>query len=72
MFTRGKIVPQTSPPFRVPAQGSQHSYFDRILYLAYIIIILLARSKSAATKMFEIKYEKKIQALQNVNRGRSR
>jgi len=47
-----------SPPFRVPTQGSHHSYFVHILYLAYITIISLACSKSAATKMFEIKYEK--------------
>ena len=45
-------------PFRVPTRGFHHSYFVHMLYLAYITIILLARSKSAAAKMFEIKYIK--------------
>jgi len=43
-------------PFRVPTRGFHHSYFIHMLYLAYITIILLARSKSAAAKIFEIKY----------------
>jgi len=58
MLARGKPLPQASSPFRVPTQGSRHSYVVHMLYLAYINMILLACSKSAATKMFEIKYEK--------------
>jgi hypothetical protein len=57
MPTRGKSLPQASSPFRIPAQGPHHSYFVCMFYLAYINIILLARSKSAATKMFKIKYK---------------
>jgi len=41
-------------PSQVPTGGFHHSYFVHIFYLAYINIILLARSKSAATKMFEL------------------
>ena len=43
MFARGK-----------PTQGSLRLYFVRIFYLAYIIIIFLASSKSVRTKMSEI------------------
>jgi len=45
-------------PFRVPAQGSHQSYFVHMFYLAYINIILLARSKSVTAKMLEIKYKR--------------
>ena len=44
------------PPFRIPTQGSLRLYFVRIFYLAYIIIILLAGSKSVYTKISEIIY----------------
>jgi hypothetical protein len=59
-------------------QGSHHPYFVHMLYLAYINIILLACSKSAATKMFEIKYEKNTRpcktsaAVDPAKRGRKR
>jgi hypothetical protein len=45
-------------PFRIPTQGSLQSYFVHMFYLAYIIIILLAHSKSATTKICRKKYIK--------------
>ena len=53
-----KYAWEDAHPWETPSQGSHHSYFVYIFYLAYISIILLARSKSVATKIFEIKYEK--------------
>ena len=49
MLTHGK-------PSGIPIQESLWLYFVRIFYLAYIIIILLASSKSVHTKISEIKY----------------
>jgi hypothetical protein len=51
-------VGNTFPPFRMPARGSLQSYFVHIFYLAYIIIILLACSKSVTAKICENKSEK--------------
>ena len=45
-------------PSGIPTQGSLWLYFVRIFYLAYIIIVFLAGSKSVTTKISEIKYEK--------------
>jgi hypothetical protein len=51
-------VGNTFPPFRMPARGSSQSHFVHIFYLAYIIIILLARSKSVTINICENKYIK--------------
>jgi hypothetical protein len=45
-------------PFRIPTQGSLQSYFVHMFYLAYIIIILLADSKSVTAEICENKSEK--------------
>ena len=51
MLARGK-------PSGILTRWSLQLFFVRIFYLAYIIIILLASSKSMTTKMSEIKSEK--------------
>jgi hypothetical protein len=45
-------------PFRIPTQGSLQLYFVHMFYLAYIIVILLARSKSVTINICENKSEK--------------
>jgi hypothetical protein len=47
-------------PFRMTARGSRHLHFVHIFYLSYIIVILLARSKSVRINICEIKYSKNI------------
>jgi hypothetical protein len=49
---------QASLPSGYPPGWSHYPYLVNIFWLAYLSIILLVHSKSAATKMFEIKYEK--------------
>ena len=50
----GTAFPRPPIP-RYPPGGSTHPYFARMLYLAYIIVILLPHSKCATAKIGEIK-----------------